>query len=184
MQGDHVQAVTATRPHVFCQADFVGVDHVCQADDSEMLLHNLLPKSQAWESWIFGIFSEIQRRQCSVTVTGLPKEFRWDYGKVKKWVLTLRSNLPIGHRGVVAFKAKWDDINRNTGAQEFSGHMWVMWSNSVLAKRACDIMSGQGITPGMPCVCEIASQGFCFTASKRLVDAPKYGHHVWHDVQA
>ena len=60
------------------------------ADEHDMLLHRLLPKSQVWESWVTVKFKEYTRRLCSVSITGLPKGFRWDYGRVKKWVLTLR----------------------------------------------------------------------------------------------
>ena len=51
-----------------------------------------------------------------------------------------------------------------------------------MAQRACELLSGQALVPGLPSVCEIASQAFPFTASKNVVDAPKYGHHVWNDV--
>ena len=58
----------------------------------------------------------------------------------------------MGHRGVIAFKAKWDDIDPSDSSQAFSGHMWVMWSNSVLAQRACELLSGEHIVPGLPTI--------------------------------
>ena len=71
---------------------------------------------------------------------------------------------------------------QHDSSQVFSGHMWVMWSNSVMAQRACELLSGETLVPGLPTVCEIASQAFVFTASENVVDAPKYGHHAWDDV--
>ena len=181
-ENDRLLPVAQPHGHVFLQRDFVGVTNAYEAVVEGCVMHQILPVSMAYESWICHQFRDEEMvRQCSVSITGLPKYGGdWPYGKVKHWVMTVKGLLPKGHRGLLAFKARWEDRDQD-GNQAFSGHIWLLWSNSVLARtcvmklRGCELVNHKHL----PVRIDISDKAFRFTSSKDHVDAPKYGHEMW-----
>ena len=148
-------------------------------------LYEALPRSTCMESWIKMHFDEAAIRACSITVTGLPflKRGNPNLSEIMKTVLTINGNLPYGHTGIIG--------SRIMAAQgEFTGQVWLLWSNTRLAKACERMFTNAAIWSKKIMVSAMISETmFHFGEESTLWTSPRCGPRCWshagsHDQQS
>ena len=111
------------------------------------------------------------------------------YDEVRIWCYTMGNILPIGHRGLIAVKALWK-FDHESGQEDFSGQIFMLWCSSVLASRCVQELRGivlrQERGRDYPVIAEISRSPFMFPPSSQpstAVNAINQGWRVWRNLE-
>ena len=174
---DLIQPVKQVENHVVLQVDFKDFERLTDSNSEDFLMSSLrdtLPESLVYESWIKYHFGQNQVRDCSTTIQGLPMTHRGvALTEIMDTMLTLNQDLPRHHRGALAVKIHVNHDN------EFSGQVWILWSNTRLARGFIRVFQGLRMWNSPPFTAEISRDSFKFTPPGLDWAKPRYGDQTW-----
>ena len=152
------------------QTDFIALKNLDEF--MHVPIRETWPASWVFETWIKKFFVDSQVNTCTTTIQQLPMWVESFQGMIDD-VLELRGNLPHRHAGVLAIRMQV------TPNGDFSGQMWVLWSNSRIAAAAVTILHGQSYRESRPLHAERSRTAFLFAPSGQEFSRPRYGEACW-----